>query len=248
MLQNSKIKEASGICRSVLHPNVYWTHNDSGNAAVFFAIDSTGKNLGEFPLQIKPADAEDCSSAMVNGVPTLIFGDFGDNKCSRGTYHIYVVTEPNELTPQSLPAQKISFKYPDGLSRNCEACSLLSDGTITIVTKSWPQKSGPTMRYTIRSWLSGDEKTTISAGERVSSSYGTITGMDTMEKEDGVFDVLLGIKSSIGYAHIINRDSKAYRNIRVSSAVQREGICFNHDGSSVIVVSERDRKISVNKI
>lgn len=244
MLQNSKIKESSGICRSVLHKDVYWTHNDSGNSPVFFAIDQYGKNLGEFPLQTKCSDAEDCSSAMVNGTPTLILGDFGDNKCSRGTYRIYVVTEPDTLVSQKLPVKIITFKYPDGKSRNCEACALLPDGTITLMTKSFPAKSGPTTKFVITSWLSGSLETVVSPGIVIGAKFGTVTGMDSYN----IKDVVLGIHSNIGTAFIIDRITGEQKRIKVPMARQREAICFSHDMNSVIVTSEGDRKISVSKI
>lgn len=244
MLQNPKIKESSGICRSVLHKDVYWTHNDSGNAPIFFAIDKYGKNIGEFPLQTKSTDAEDCSSAMVNGVPTLILGDVGDNACKRGTYHIYVVTEPETLVPQKLPVKVITFKYPDGKSRNCEACALLPDGTITLMTKSFPVKSGPTTKFVITSWLSGALETTVSPGIIIESKFGTVTGIDSYNDKD----LILGIRSNIGTAFIVDRITGTQKNIKVAMARQREAICFSHDMSSVIVTSEGDKKISVNKI
>jgi hypothetical protein len=41
MLQNPKIKESSGICRSVLHKDVYWTAYEiqKGNQLLEFLIN-----------------------------------------------------------------------------------------------------------------------------------------------------------------------------------------------------------------
>ena len=44
------LDEASGIAASRNNPGVLWTENDSGNAAVVYAIDPQGRNLGAYAL------------------------------------------------------------------------------------------------------------------------------------------------------------------------------------------------------
>src|SRR5215468_8138892 len=53
------ISESSGLVASRKHPGVYWTHNDSGNPAVIFAITHEGKFVAEFPVAAKNNDWED---------------------------------------------------------------------------------------------------------------------------------------------------------------------------------------------
>ena len=50
------ITEASGLVASRAHAGVFWTHNDSGDAARLFAIGPGGSNEGEISLQ--DADGE----------------------------------------------------------------------------------------------------------------------------------------------------------------------------------------------
>lgn len=41
------IKEASGICRSIIHPNIYYVNNDSGNKTILYAINEDAKVVAE---------------------------------------------------------------------------------------------------------------------------------------------------------------------------------------------------------
>jgi hypothetical protein len=233
MLKNKRLREVSGICRSVLHPGIYWVHNDSGNSPIFFATNEKGADIATFRLNIKSVDTEDCSSGMINGVPTLIIGDFGDNGCKRGIYRIFVFTEPSDLTVTTpLEPRVISYKYPDGKSRNCEACALMPDGTITVVTKSYPPESGQTTRYTIRSWLSGHDKTIVTEVCKYPKNYYVITAMDSMNGKD----ILLGG----GYVQILN---PKYSRVKCEPSPQPESLCWSHDGTKFLVASERNRQL-----
>src|SRR6187431_486358 len=49
-IESKDIRESSGLAASPCQPNVYWTHNDSGDDAFIFAMDSTGKDLGTFEV------------------------------------------------------------------------------------------------------------------------------------------------------------------------------------------------------
>jgi hypothetical protein len=167
----------------------------------------------------------------------LILGDFGDNKCKRGTYRIFVFTEPSDLKATIvLPAKVITFKYPDNKSRNCEACALQPDGTIIIVTKSYPAISGPTTRYSIQSWLSGHDTTTVTKIREYPSSYSIITAMDTMNGRD----ILLGG----GYVQILN---PIYKKVKCTPSPQPESVCWSHDGTKFLVASEQNRQLILVK-
>ena len=44
------IGESSGVAVSRTYPGVLWTHNDSGDDAVLYAIDMAGNLIGRFPV------------------------------------------------------------------------------------------------------------------------------------------------------------------------------------------------------
>jgi hypothetical protein len=243
----SAVTEASGICPSVLHADTYYVHNDSGSKPLLFAINGAGRDAGYIlaPGRYGAADAEDCASAVVRGEPLLMICDVGDNGCKRASYKMLVMREL-EARPVGRvaldPVHVFTWMYPDGKRRNCEACALLPSGVILVVTKSWPAKSGPTTLFTIRGPVSGDGPGVVVDRVKVlPSSYGIITGMDAM----GDKVVLLGIVRGQGVATVL--DGATFDKlgaVKVPPARQREGICFSHDGTSVLVVSEGDRALT----
>jgi hypothetical protein len=261
MLQAPFLNEASGICRSNVVPGRYFVHNDSGAAPRLFAVTADGARGGfsVAPLKRGTVDAEDCASAVVQGVPLLLLADVGDNACARKSYRMYVMREPpgppgppgpagpggpeSEILVQ--PLHTLSFRYPDGKSRNCEAVALLPTGRIVVITKRYPPASGPTTLYEIDSPLNGSPVVRVSPGLRLPESYGTITGADVL----GDRMVLLGLRNGRGVATVLHATTYAWiGEAAVPAALQREGICFSAAGDAVIVVSERDRKMTTTRL
>jgi hypothetical protein len=118
------LKEASGVAASRNNPGVLWTENDSGNAAVVYAIDSQGRNLGTYALPGN-TDNEDIGigPGPVTNVSYLYVTDIGDNNSVRASIAIYQTPEPavyfwQTNSPVSGRAMKgprtITLTYPDG--------------------------------------------------------------------------------------------------------------------------------------
>lgn len=236
-INHLKLTESSGICRSPTIPGLYYSHNDSGNAPTLYAFDELGENLGEYPLNLRPIDCEAISSGMVNSVPTIILCDVGDNNLARLSYKIHVI---NEVSGTSGPtfSRSINFTYPDGKRRNCESATLLPDGKIILVTKSYPLASGPTQAFTLLSYLSGDSGTVCFAGPLLHAKLGTITDADY---KDGVL-VLLGVIKTRPAAHFFNiGDWTPFKSVVLDTAPQAEALCLSHDGKKVLMTSETNR-------
>ena len=124
------LKEASGIAASRNNPGVLWTENDSGNAAVVYAIDSQGRDLGTYALPGN-TDNEDIGMGPgpVTNVSYLYVTDIGDNNSDRSSIEIYQVPEPavyfwqtnNPVSNRALKGMRTIFlTYPDG-AHNAEA-------------------------------------------------------------------------------------------------------------------------------
>jgi len=234
IIQHPQLTESSGLCRSVLRPGIYFSHNDSGSKPVLYAFDETGAAAGAINISATAVDIEDCSSANVGGRPIIIMADVGDNKCSRTSYRIIVINEDDPTKLQYIP-----FTYPDLKRRNCEAVSLLEDGRILLVTKNYPLISGPTQVFTILSFLSGDTGTIVVPGPILNKSLGTITAMDTMGKRA----VLMGNGKAYRYEPVsgtITMSSLSVAPIQTTMprTTQPEAICFSHDGLSYLMTSE----------
>ncbi len=125
------IDEASGMVVSYRNPGLLWTHNDSGDAARLYAMDTSGKHLGTIRLADCVArDWEDIAigpGPAVDGKPTwyLYAGDIGDNRAKRPVIQVQRLPEPDVSSlPRpfdlTLSADTIVLRYPDG-SRDAES-------------------------------------------------------------------------------------------------------------------------------
>ena len=147
-LKNPAINESSGLAASRLNPNVYWTHNDSGDGPFVYAFDATGTSRGVF--RVAGAQARDWEDMAIGPGPErgksyLYLGDIGDNNEVREEIVVYRVAEPtltaadkasSKAKPVTTkPAEAIRLRYPDGKH---DAETLLvhpASGNIYVVTK-----------------------------------------------------------------------------------------------------------------
>ncbi|MEH0155175.1 hypothetical protein V6R21_13600 [Limibacter armeniacum] len=120
-----KLKEASGLVASQQSKNLLWTHNDSGDKARIFAIDTTGKLLLEVTLEeTTNRDWEDIAIAKnLNSTSEsefyLYIGDIGDNKAQYDSIQIHRIKEPVQFDTSAISLPKAEFEtynfiYPDG--------------------------------------------------------------------------------------------------------------------------------------
>jgi len=147
ILDNIEISEASGLVASHYNPDLFWTHNDSGDLPRIFLISSNGKGKLDFILKgIVNRDWEDMGIWKdANGQSWIYIADIGDNEAKYGSYVIYRFKEPRfeeYLTNNRVitDIQKIEFKLPDQ-SRDME--SLLVDqrtGELFVISKREKEK------------------------------------------------------------------------------------------------------------
>lgn len=154
------INESSGLAVSSYDDRVVFTHNDSGDAARFFAVDAgSGATLATYRLPgAANVDWEDMAAAPdETGRPSLWFADIGDNAGRRSQVSVYRVAEPRVdrgrrgLSATSAAPVRLELRYPDGPN---DAEALLVDsrrGALYIATKSL---SGRTRVYATRLPLS----------------------------------------------------------------------------------------------
>ncbi len=115
-LEDSKIREASGLAYSRSQENTLWIINDNGAKEDVHAIDTTGKRLGEFDLKkSRNKDWEDLASFEMDGTPYLMVADIGDNDAKRGYRTLYFVAEPAAEKKADAQLQwRVDFRYPHG--------------------------------------------------------------------------------------------------------------------------------------
>jgi hypothetical protein len=144
-----EIPEASGLAISRRTPGVIWSHNDSGNAEVLFAIDTTGAVRGRVRVPIRMRDWEDVSAARCESGPCLYIADIGDNGLERRRIQIVRVAEPAPGDAETAPPDVFSAIYADG-RHNAEAMFVIGADLFIVtrdrtggVYRSSPAGSGP---------------------------------------------------------------------------------------------------------
>jgi len=136
------INEASGLAVSQRAPELLWTHNDSGNAPVLYAIDPSGSFLGSVRIEgAKNRDWEDIASYEIDGLAYLIAADIGDNNAVYPECVLYIIAEPDPaaLSPTrelvAEPVRIIRYVYPDG-PRDCESLAVdIREQAIYLISK-----------------------------------------------------------------------------------------------------------------
>ena len=127
-------------------PGVLWVHNDSGDSARIFAIDTSGETLGVFNVAgVEATDWEDMSLGAgpkpgPGSQPWLYIGDIGDNAEKRDSISVVRIPEPDAAEAEGgqvevSDAQVLELTYPDG-AHNAETLLVdPDDGELVIVTK-----------------------------------------------------------------------------------------------------------------
>ena len=143
-IQHSAINEASGIAASRKNADVLWLHNDSGDSARVFAMNTAGMHLGIYNLSgISATDWEDMAigPGPVAGRDYLYLGDIGDNNAVRSSICVYRVKEPTVSASQPpvnvnlTGVATLKFVYEDG-ARDAETLMIDSQtGDLYIVSK-----------------------------------------------------------------------------------------------------------------
>jgi hypothetical protein len=148
------LKESSGLV--VESPNLFWTHNDGGDASNIYQIDSTGKLLRT--VKVKNAANVDWEEMSIDNEGSLYIGDFGNNNEDRRNLLIYkILNFKNKYQDNSVtPNEVIEFSYEDQLQfppadalKHFDAEAMLVEkDSIFIITKDFD-----TNPYTGKTWI-----------------------------------------------------------------------------------------------
>jgi hypothetical protein len=129
-----ELHEASGLAVSRRNPGIVWSHNDSGNEAVLFALDAASGGLrGRVRIPIRTRDWEDVSAGRCPSGDCLYIGDIGDNRRTRRRIQIYRVPEPAPGDAAAPQPEVFNATYPDG-AQNAEAMAVVGE-QVLIVTR-----------------------------------------------------------------------------------------------------------------
>ncbi len=155
-LENPALIEASGFARSHRDPARLWAINDSGHAAVLYALGFDGAHQGTLTLLgVENDDWEDLASVVRDGAPYLLVADTGDNLSRKALRTLHAVFEPalaGAPDARAAPAWSLVFRFEDG-PRDCEAVAVDPvSGEILLLSKrdvparlyalAWPEAVG----------------------------------------------------------------------------------------------------------
>lgn len=235
-LRTEAIREASGLAASALHAGTYWLHNDSGDEARLFAVDSTGALRATVRIAgARNRDWED----IARRADTLFIADIGDNDAVHDAVDVYAVLEPRRLVDTLLtPLARHRLRYPDG-PRDAEA--FLVDpltGDWFIVTKREPRAH----LYWLAAARRSDSLLTL---ERIVGTLPLrrVTAADV--SPDGS-EVLLKTYDAVFHWKRVGEELLALTLFRPPTPLpyrpepQGEAIAFSATGDAYLTVSERD--------
>jgi hypothetical protein len=255
-LEDASIVESSGLVASRRNPELFWTHNDSGDGPFIFAFDREGKRRGVW--RVEGAQARDWEDIAIgpgpeSGRPYLYVGDIGDNRNARGEIVVYRFPEPlietsdagSSMTSprRTETADVIRLRYPDG-THNAEALMVHPrTGDIYLATKT---NAATTVIYKQSAPSSTTNINTLArVGEvRIPSPFGAmITGGDI--SPDGrrvvlcdyldAYELRLAADSASGFDAIWQQEAVI---IALGFRGQGEAVCYRLDGAAILATSE----------
>ncbi|MCD6393484.1 MAG: hypothetical protein J7M40_08245 [Planctomycetes bacterium] len=132
-VQDGPLSETSGIVASRKNPGIIWAHNDSGDAARVYAVDTRGRYLAK--CTFGGVGARDCEDIAIGpgstkGVDYIYLADIGDNSAVRRHVEIYRAVEPTITAHSAMQdvrlrdVETICLRYPDGA---CDSETLMVD-------------------------------------------------------------------------------------------------------------------------
>ena len=244
-LANKAIHESSGLACSRRMPGMFWTHNDAGNAARLYLLNSKGEDLGVCEVSgARARDWEDMASFTIGRKSYLLIDDVGDNHLKADVHVLYLVEEPpinpqRGLTARGVPVlSTIHYRYEDG-RHNCESMAVDPVGkTILVVSK---EGGGECYVYTLP-WPRAKPQGPVVAKKIATLKIPTTTAMDI--SPDGRRAVVLTYGNAYEYKRGPDEDwaaafSRPPRVLSMPRRAQGETICYGPDGKTLYLTSEK---------
>lgn len=243
LLRYDPIDEASGLVCGVNNPGDFWTHNDSGDGARVFLLDSTAAYKATYYLEgVEARDWEDIAMMNEDDKAYLLVGDIGDNLAKHTTIAVHKFEEPKFKTEHAIdtiPAQSITtymLRYEDGPK---DAESLFFDPIdkkLYIISKRDLQVG------VYEAVLPAKPSAIITLRKRISIPYTFITSADiSSDGKEVLIKNLLNVyywkrKSGESIPTMFKREGAMQP---YEPEAQGEAITFANDGSGYYTTSER---------
>jgi hypothetical protein len=224
-----EILEASGLAVSRRNPGLLWSHNDSGSAAILFALDTSGVVRARIHVPIVTRDWEDISAARCPSGDCLYIADIGDNGRARRQVQIYRVPEPAAGDAETATPEVFNATYADG-PHDAEAVFVV-DADLFIVTKD---RRGDVYRVTVPT--SGSRELTL----RRVAQLGLAAVTDAEASRDAASVVVRTSHEAVLYrsADLMRGVSAPYGRIPLDGLREPQGEGVAIDGNMLYLSSE----------
>ncbi|MBI1286456.1 MAG: hypothetical protein GC178_02650 [Flavobacteriales bacterium] len=230
----SVVSETSGIVNG---PNGwFWTHNDSGNPAELYCVDTNG--VLQRTVSVIGDVNTDWEEVAKDDEGNLYVGNFGNNSLDRTDLHIVKIPRIDTCTVNAVVTDTIRFSYPDQTAFppsgsygnfDMEAMFWFND-SLHLFSKD---RSNPSTGYTKHYRLPTQNGTYVA--ELLDSFYVghtsfvfAVTAADISENADSV--VLLTSDKVLLFTNFTGSDffSGDVLTLGFSFISQKEGICFRN--------------------
>lgn len=254
VVQDPRLTEISGIDASYLYPDCFWVHNDSGNPAELFLIDSRGSTKAVVRLSdAKNIDWEDICLFNYAGVPHICVADVGDNSATRKGYQLYVFAEPKIEIPDQKESPvnikiseitRLDFQYADG-PRNCEAIAVHPKrGEFFLFQKSKQRNSQEKEFGIYKLRLKKNYKLESNVARKIGQVKDRLVTGAAISRDSRqlifcnyVSAALMNRPPAMDWEHYL--PEKKFTRLALPVQRQGEAICFSADGKSIVVASEK---------
>lgn len=237
------LDEISGIIPSINNLGMFWVHNDSGDEAKVYLIDSAANLMCTYQLDgVEAKDIEDIAWVELDGKSYVVLADIGDNLAKRTQISLYIFPEPVlklGVTDDSISRSTIStkhLKYP-GKARDAEAIFIDPlDKQFYLVSK----RELRSILYSAE--IFKENKDTYILKPNLSFPFTFITTADISPKRDAV---VMKNLTSIFYWPLANKAPlvEALRKqplpIPYEPEPQGEAISFDRKSDGIFTISER---------
>jgi hypothetical protein len=244
-LAHPSIHESSGLGCSRLRKDLFWTHNDSGDRARFFAFDAKGARVAQLLLPVRARDWEDMASFTMGKRAYLLAADVGNNNLRRKHVTLHIVREPGLAVGKreqkiKLDAAKVltvDFKLEGG-PQNCEAVAVDVVGRMIYLVSKTDLRASQVYQLALPTKALGK---VLTAKQLVKVPVRMATGMDI--SPDGRRCVILTYTLAAEYARRGDETWKAAfsrppRELVMPARKQGESICYGPDGVTLYLTSE----------
>ncbi len=254
-IKSNEITESSGLIASRCNKDVFWTHNDSGDAAFIYAINARGEKLGTWKVSgAKNKDWEDIATFKnEKGECFLYIGDIGNNERLKSEFTVYRVKEPkvsdaDKTSSRKNPvktelAEAIKFDYPD-MRRDAETLLVHpQSGDVYVLSKSL---SSASIVYKLPKNYDLNKTNRL---EKVADftvpafPNGFLTGGEI--SPDGKRVIVCDYFAA--YEIVLPEKAKSFDEIwrekplivELGERAQGEAVCYSVDGKSIFATSEK---------